>query len=725
MTTTLQPGASIEKNDGSENVETQPPQDLKVALEIGALRRTSQESALEASRLALSSIPHVLGSSFSVEYLWSPESGLSVAIQGSGVSLDGMSAALDRTHEIRAVVTAEPARGIDCELSTIERNGFVLDANASHHPTYLPQSKSVATAARHISSVLQLQRDPVFVRFVATAVELTPDEEEAVVSSYPDAEATDFARLMRRAEGARSRTDQLFRLLPTFEVSIVVGAPRGHSGVIAAAVAAALSNAGTKDDVCPSFAVRAIPTPVERHGGGWGSGFGTLPHSTSRLHRLYGSGDLDCIIPLPFATEATFPGLVVRRSRQRDRTVRTSTGGGLLLGTARSGVLTTEVRLRLEDLNRHLVVTGQTGTGKSRMLESLAVQQAQAGEGFAFIDPHGDSADRIMERMPRSRIDDVVVFDPSTPSGRLAINPLEADSEAAQEFIVQDLSEMFYDLFDPSRQGVVGPRFEAWLRMGALTLIDAKQHGGPAGSIIDIPKLFSDDEFLKERFKHVRAPHIHDFWIHEMGRTSDFHRSEMLGWFASKFDRFSSNGIMREMLGTGRNDLNLHAVMNEGKILIVRLPKGLIGGVNASLLGYFLTSRIWTAALGRASAPAHERRPFTLFIDEFQSFTSATSIGAMLSEARKFGLRLVLANQFQSQLNEKIRDAVEGNCGNRLTFRVGVKDAAAIAPLYAGAFDAEDLTHLPNLEAAAVLLQGGETQAPFTLSTVTNGFTTP
>jgi hypothetical protein len=276
---------------------------------------------------------------------------------------------------------------------------------------------------------------------------------------------------------------------------------------------------------------------------------------------------------------------------------------------------------------------------------------------------------------------------------------------------------MFYDLFDPGRSGIVGPRFEAWLRTAALTLLDAADHGGPPASLIDIPRLFTDDEFLKERFRFVRSQYVIDFWIKEMGKTSDYHRSEMLGWFASKFERFASNPIMRSMLGPGRNDIDISQLMDDGGILLVRLPKGLIGDVNASLLGYILSSRMWVAAMARASRPEADRRPFTLFIDEFQNFTSVGSIDTMLSESRKFKLRLCLANQFSSQLRPAVLAAVDGNVGNRITFRVGVPDAKVLEPLYAGAFEAEDLVNLPNLTAAAVLLDDGEPQPPFTLTT--------
>lgn len=690
---------------------------------VSALRRSSDGVAAPTARRAWASVPHRAGCSFIVQYLWHPDDGLevTVGVTGTADALTGVVANLRATHETEPVMgSVQRLKVLDpfeaSEIAMLSRRGLFLTPTHDPHPSLVSGFSPVFDDARGLVEALQHQAEPVCVRVVATATTLSDAEEDAILSSLPDPDASDLTRLIRRAEGAPSRAGALFALLPPFEVGVFVAAPGPVPSAVIGALAMTVSPPiGHGPLGAPVTAVHVAGAPEVR--GYHDLEMRSQPDDASRLLRLFGSADLHTALRLPFATTATYPALEVRRSRRLDRAERPPQPQGLLLGNARSGARTTEVRLTDADFARHLVVTGQTGTGKSRLLEALACQEAERGGGFAFIDPHGDSVDRILERLPTSRRGDVEVIDPSTEVGRVAINPLEADGPVGQSFVIQDLGEMFYDLFDPTRSGIVGPRFEAWLRTGALTLLDAAANGGPPASLIDIPRLFSDDDFLKERFTFVRDQYVIDFWIKEMGKTSDYHRSEMLGWFASKFERFASNPIMRSMLGPGRNDIDVAELMDNSGILLVRLPKGLIGDVNASLLGYVLSSRMWVAALSRASSPEAERRPFTLFIDEFQNFTSVSSLDTMLSEARKFTLRLVLANQFQSQVSGKVLAAIDGNVANRVTFRVGAPDAKLLAPLYDGAFEVEDLVNLPNLTAAAVLLDGGEIQPPFTLNT--------
>jgi energy-coupling factor transporter ATP-binding protein EcfA2 len=684
-----------------------------------ALRRVDADGAASTARRTWAAIPHRNGASVTVEYQWHPERGVSVRLGASRSAsvASGLTDGLRSTHEAGADDGTEPSVPfVAAQVARLQRCRLDLQPGVAGPPMLVAGFSPGFDDGRTLVEALQRQPDPVCIRIVATATTLTADEEDAILSSLPDPDATDLTRLIRRAEGAPTRAGGLFRLLPSFEVGIFVAAPVEVPPGVIAALAATLSPPSDNGLHAPPMVdIHDAAVPAVR-------GYHELemppsPDDPTRLQRVFGTGDLHTVMRLPYATTPTYPGFEVRRSRILDRAERPARSTGLLIGTARSGARTDEVRIGDADLARHLLVTGQTGTGKSRLLEHLACQEAERGGGFAFIDPHGDSVDRLIARLPKSRRGEIEVVDPSTEVGRVAINPLEADGPVGQAFVIQDLGEMFYDLFDPGRSGIVGPRFEAWLRTAALTLLDAADHGGPPASLIDIPRLFTDDEFLKERFRFVRSQYVIDFWIKEMGKTSDYHRSEMLGWFASKFERFASNPIMRSMLGPGRNDIDISQLMDDGGILLVRLPKGLIGDVNASLLGYILSSRMWVAAMARASRPEADRRPFTLFIDEFQNFTSVGSIDTMLSESRKFKLRLCLANQFSSQLRPAVLAAVDGNVGNRITFRVGVPDAKVLEPLYAGAFEAEDLVNLPNLTAAAVLLDDGEPQPPFTLTT--------
>lgn len=388
---------------------------------------------------------------------------------------------------------------------------------------------------------------------------------------------------------------------------------------------------------------------------------------------------------------------------------------GLLLGNNYYQGTETPVKLADDDRRRHVYVIGQTGTGKSVFLENCIVQDMQAGKGVAFIDPHGDTAEKLMAKVPPERAEDVIYFNPGDTEFPMGWNLMEYDPKHPEQkdFLVQEALAMLYKLYDPTHQGIIGPRFESWFRNAALTVM-ADPNGG---TFIEIPKVFTDDEFLKAKFKHVTDPVVQDFWTGEMAQTDQHSKSEMLGWFVSKFGAFANNEIMRDIIGQKHSAFDLRKIMDEGKILFVNLSKGLLGDINSQLLGVVFIIKFQMAAMSRADTPEQNRRDFSLYIDEFQNY-STDSIATILSEARKYRLSLIMANQFISQLDERVRDSVFGNVGSIISFRVGPDDAEYMTKQFSPSFDASDLVNIQNHYAATKIISGGTPTTPFSMKEI-------
>lgn len=384
---------------------------------------------------------------------------------------------------------------------------------------------------------------------------------------------------------------------------------------------------------------------------------------------------------------------------------------GLLTGYNFYRGVKKEIRLSPEDRRRHTYIVGQTGTGKSTILENLAVQDMLAGNGFAFIDPHGDTAEKLLSMVPKERAEDVVYFNPGDMEHPLGLNIFEFNDPQQKDFLIQESINMLYKLYDPGKTGIIGPRFEHWYRNAALTLM-----ADPDGSsFIEIPKVFTDSAYLKNKFKYLKDPTVIDFWTKEMGQTSDYHKSEMLGWFVSKFGAFQSNEMMRNIIGQTKSAFNLRDIMDNKKILIVNLGKGRVGELNAQLLGMIFVIKFQAAAMSRSDVPEDQRQDFCLYVDEFQNF-STDSFASILSEARKYRLNLIVANQFIGQLSDEIRDAVFGNVGTMLSFRTGPEDAEFLVKQFEPTFDQRDMVNLPNYNAVMKLLIGGLPSLPFSIT---------
>lgn len=384
---------------------------------------------------------------------------------------------------------------------------------------------------------------------------------------------------------------------------------------------------------------------------------------------------------------------------------------GLLMGYNFYRGTKKEVHLDLEDRRRHVYVVGQTGTGKTTFLENMMVQDMLAGNGFAFIDPHGDAAEKLISMVPKERAEDVVYFNPSDTEHPLGINLFEFDSPDQKDFIVNEAINLLYKLYDPGRTGIMGPRFEHWFRNAALTLM-----ADPDGAtFIELPKVFTDTTYLKNKFKYLKDPTVMEFWTKEMGQTSDYHKSEMLGWFVSKFGAFQTNDMMRNIIGQTSSAFDIREIMDKRKILIVNLSKGQVGELNSKLLGMIFVMKIQQAAMSRADMPENERVDFSLYVDEFQNF-STDSFASILSEARKYRLNLIVANQFIGQLSDEIREAVFGNVGTKLAYRTGPEDAEFLVKQFEPAFDTHDLINLPNFNSVIRLMVGGLPTQPFSLT---------
>lgn len=384
---------------------------------------------------------------------------------------------------------------------------------------------------------------------------------------------------------------------------------------------------------------------------------------------------------------------------------------GLLLGYNLFRGAKKPIRLTLADRQRHMYVVGQTGTGKSTFLENLALQDMLNGDGFAFVDPHGDTAEKLLSMVPRERTEDVIYFNPADMDFPMGLNMFEFQTHQQKDFLIQEAINMLYKLYDPQHQGIIGPRYEHWFRMAALTLMS-----DPAGStFIDIPKVFTDNKYAKEKLKHVTDHTVLDFWNKEMAQTSDYHKSEVLGWFVSKFGAFMANEMMRNIIGQTKSSFDLREIMDNKKILLVNLSKGKTGELNSKLLGMIFVMKFQAAAMSRANVPEDQRQDFCLYVDEFQNF-STDSFATIMSEARKYHLNLIVANQFTTQLTEEIRDAVFGNMGTIVSFRIGQNDVESLSRYFQPLFDGDDLLRVPNWNAIVRTLIGGIPTQPFSMA---------
>lgn len=385
---------------------------------------------------------------------------------------------------------------------------------------------------------------------------------------------------------------------------------------------------------------------------------------------------------------------------------------GFLLGYNEFRGVKKPIRLSTNDRRRHTYIIGQTGTGKSVLLENLAFQDMMDGRGFAFVDPHGDSVEALLGKVPKERVEDVIYFNPGDMANPIGLNMFEFDHPDQKDFLVQEAINMLYGLYDPGHTGIVGPRLEHIFRNAALLLMSDPN----GGTFIDIPKLLIDQNFMKSKLQYVKDQTVLDFWTKEFPESQRSNEAgEVISWVISKFGPFISNDAMRNIIGQTRSGFNLRDIMDNKKILLVNLSKGRMGELNSKLLGIIFVMKFQAAAMGRADIPEAQRVDFSLYVDEFQNFATE-SFESILSEARKYRLNLILGNQFMTQLTDKIREAIIGNVGTVISGRIGITDAEILVKKFAPTFDTEDLTKMPNYQSIASIMINNVPSAPFSMS---------
>ena len=383
--------------------------------------------------------------------------------------------------------------------------------------------------------------------------------------------------------------------------------------------------------------------------------------------------------------------------------------GGTAIGYGYYRGVKRPVSIGLEDRRRHVYIIGKTGVGKSVLLHDMAIQDIKAGHGVCVIDPHGDLIDEIIKYIPPERAEDVIYFDPSDVERPMGLNLLEAKTEDQKHFITTSIINLMYKLYDPQRTGIIGPRFEHAVRNAMLTVMSEK-----GATFVEVVRVLTDPKYVQELLPKVQDPIVRRYWTDQIAQTSDFHKSEVLDYIVSKFGRFITNKTMRNIIGQSDSAFDFRRVMDEGKILLINLSKGKLGEENSSFLGLVLIPKILIAAMSRQEIPEDKRRDFFLYVDEFQNFATP-DFATILSEARKYHLNLTVANQFIGQMDDEVKNAVFGNVGTLISFRVGVTDASYMQREYQPVFGESDLINIERFHAYMKTIVDNEPVPPFSV----------
>lgn len=392
---------------------------------------------------------------------------------------------------------------------------------------------------------------------------------------------------------------------------------------------------------------------------------------------------------------------------------------GLLLGYNTYRGIKKEIRFKQADRRRHTYIIGKSGVGKSVLQADMIVQDIENGHGVCVLDPHGDLISDILSRIPTQRSEDVIIFSPADTQRPMAMNLLEYDPRYPEQktFVINELIGIFDKLYDLKATG--GPMFEQYMRNALLLIMDDPESGS---TLLEIPKVLADENFRKMKLAKCKNSTVVDFWKKEAEKAGgDAALANIVPYITSKLTPFVSNDIMRPIIGQQKSSFNFRDAMDSQKIILIDMPKGLIGESNAYLLGMIVVGKILMAALSRTDLPAETRKDFFLYIDEFQNFTT-NSICQILSEARKYGLGLIIGHQYIGQLtknnNTEIKDAVFGNVGTMIAFKVGVEDAEFLVKEFAPTFNEYDLVNVPKGTAYLKLLVDNTALRPFSLQTI-------
>lgn len=381
---------------------------------------------------------------------------------------------------------------------------------------------------------------------------------------------------------------------------------------------------------------------------------------------------------------------------------------GLFLGKSKYRGLTRDVYISESDRQRHMYIIGKTGTGKSEFLLEMLKQDIKAGKGVCFIDPH-DTVEKLLEMIPPERAEDVIYFNPADTDRPMGMNIMEAETEEQKMFVTSSIINLMYKLYDPHKTGIIGPRFEHAIRNAMLTVM-----AEPGSTFIEVVRVLTDSRFVQELLPKVKDPMVRRYWTDQIAQTSDFHKSEVLDYIVSKFGRFVTDKMMRNIIGQSKSAFDFRKVMDEGKILLINLAKGRLGEENSQFLGLLIVPKILAAAMSRTDVPEEQRPDFYLYVDEFQNFATP-DFAVILSEARKYHLNLTVANQFVGQMEEEVKNAVFGNVGTLVSFRVGVSDANFLQHEFTPTFNETDLTNVERFHAFIKTIVNNEPVSPFSM----------
>ncbi|HUT22286.1 MAG TPA: type IV secretion system DNA-binding domain-containing protein [Candidatus Bipolaricaulota bacterium] len=404
--------------------------------------------------------------------------------------------------------------------------------------------------------------------------------------------------------------------------------------------------------------------------------------------------------PIPSVTET--PNIAWLEARKAPAPLNIPDEGAILGDNFYRGIRRT-VRIKRKDRRRHTYIIGQTGTGKSYFQQNLAIQDIQNGEGVGIIDPHGDSIEEILKYIPKERADDVVLFDPSDTDRPMGLNMLEFETSEQKTFVINEIINIFDKLYDLRQTG--GPIFEQYMRNSILLMMEDTDSGS---TLMEIPKVLSDENFRAYKLSKTKNVTVKDFWEKEAQKAGgEASLQNMVPYITSKLTQFISNDIMRPIIAQQKSSFNFREVMDNKKILLINLSKGKIGDLNSNLLGMIIVGKLLMASLSRVDTPEDQRHDFYLYIDEFQNFLTE-SISIILSEARKYKLNLIIAHQFIGQLvknnDTSIKDAIFGNVGTTVSFRIGIEDAELLAKQFAPVFSEYDVVNIPSKTAYIKLL---------------------
>ncbi len=376
----------------------------------------------------------------------------------------------------------------------------------------------------------------------------------------------------------------------------------------------------------------------------------------------------------------------------------------------------TKFGIKNDDRRRHIYMVGKTGMGKSNLLENMAIQDIQAGHGVAFIDPHGEAAEKLLDYVPSWRVNDVIYFNPGDVAYPTAFNVMEITNPEQRNLIAAGLMAVFKKIWPD----VWSARMEYILNNTILALLEY-----PNATLLAINRMFSDPDFRARVVEKITDPIIKAFWVNEYARYNQKYEQESTAAIQNKIGQFIANPLMRNIIGQVKSSIDMRKIMDEKKILIVNISKGMVGEDNSRLFGAMIITKLQLAAMSRQNIPEEERTDFYCYVDEFQNFATDSFVN-ILSEARKYRLSLILANQYLGQLDEmtaggrvsRVRDAVFGNVGTIVTFRVGAEDAEFLEPEFAPDIVIEDFVNLGKYHIYLKLMIDGITSAPFSAVTL-------